>query len=180
MSATYPLAVRGAQLVTQRQQEMDKKLLDGLQARGFKLDIGDDGTGYLMKVRRTHSGYYLNCGCSELIVDGKVGLIHDEDVDRFVADGLLMKDGRVEKADLVVTATGYQSQLEVVRELLGDPVANKVGPIWGIDQDGELANMYKPTAQKGLWFLGSGLSQARIFSHYVALQIKARELGLVS
>ncbi len=39
---------------------------------------------------------------------------------------------------------------------------------------------YKPTKQKGLWFLGSGFSQARIFSHYVALQIKARELGLVS
>ena len=77
-------------------------------------------------------------------------------------------------------ATGYQSQQEVVRELLGGDVADKVDPIWGLDEQGELSNMYKPTAQKGLWFLGSGLSQARIFSHYVALQVKARELGIVS
>jgi cation diffusion facilitator CzcD-associated flavoprotein CzcO len=179
VSATYPLAVKGAQTVTRLQKEMDKALLDGLRARGFKLDFGEDETGYLMKVRRTHGGYYLNCGCSELIIDGKVGLLHYEDIERFVGDGLLMKDGRVEKADLLVTATGYQSQLEVVRELLGPEVADKIGPIWGLDHDGELSNMYKPTAQKGLWFLGSGLSQARIFSHYVALQIKARELGLV-
>src|SRR6185437_10735795 len=133
----------------------------------------------MMKVRRTHGGYYLNCGCSDLIADGQVGLLHYEDIVRFVEDGALLKDGTIEKADLLVTATGYQSQLEVVRELLGSGVADKIGPIWGIGKDGELNNMYKPTAQKGLWFLGSGLSQARIYSHYIALQIKARELGLV-
>ncbi|MBT2305082.1 hypothetical protein J7E70_32215 [Variovorax paradoxus] len=33
---------------------------------------------------------------------------------------------------------------------------------------------------KGLWFLGSGLSQARMYTLYVALQIKAREIGLVA
>ncbi|MBC8745950.1 hypothetical protein OKW43_004923 [Paraburkholderia sp. WC7.3g] len=180
LSATYPIAVRNAQAVTKRQQELDKVLLDGLRARGFKLDFCEDGTGYMMKVRRTHGGYYLNCGCSELIVNGQVGLLHFEDIERFVEDGALMKDGRVEKADLLVTATGYQSQQHVVRELLGAAVAEIVGPIWGIAKDGELNNMYRPTAQKGLWFLGSGLSQARIYSHYVALQIKAREIGLIT
>jgi putative flavoprotein involved in K+ transport len=40
--------------------------------------------------------------------------------------------------------------------------------------------MFVPTAQKGLWFVGGGLSQNRVYSHYLALQIKARELGLVS
>ena len=180
VSASYPLAVRAAQLVTKKQREMDKPLLERLAARGFKLDFGDDDTGYLMKVRRTHAGYYLNCGASELIADGCIGLIQNDDIERFVEDGALLKDGTVERADLVVLATGYQSQQEVVRELLGGDVADKVGPIWGLDEQGELSNMYKPTAQKGLWFLGSGLSQARIFSHYVALQVKARELGIVS
>jgi hypothetical protein len=179
-AATFPLALRGMRLSGKRMLELDKELLGGLAARGFKLDTGEDSS-YQLKVRRSHSGYYLNCGCSELIVEGKVGLIQHEDIERFVAEGVLMKDGRVEKADLIVTATGYQNQQELVRELLGNAIADKIGPIWGVSaKNGELNNMYTPTAQKGLWFIGSGLSQARIWSHFIALQIKAREIGIVS
>ena len=178
-SSTFPIAVRNAQAVTKAQNEIDKELLAGLRAKGFKVDPGEDGTGYLIKIRRTHAGYYFNCGCSDLIVEGKVGLLQFEDIERFVPDGALMKDGSIEKAELLVTATGYQPQQEVVREILGNAVADKVGQIWGIDEDGELRNMYKPTPQEGLWFLGSGLSQARMYTLYVALQIKAREIGLV-
>lgn len=178
-SPTYPLLIKGYQLTVKRMQEMDKELLAGLEARGFKLDFGDDGTGHQMKFRRRHGGYYLNCGCSELIVSGEVGLLQHEDIDRFVADGLLTKDGRVEKAELVVTATGYQNQQDVVRELLGDVIADNIGQIWGIAPDGELANMFRPTEQKGLWFSGGGLAQARIYSKYIALGIKADEAGLI-
>jgi hypothetical protein len=141
--------------------------------------MGEDGTGHQMKFRRRFGGYYLNCGCSELIINGDVGLLQFEDIERFVEDGALMKDGRVEKADLLVTATGYQNQQEVVRQLLGGAIADRVGQVWGVDADGELANMFKPTAQKGLWFIGGGLAHVRIYSHYMALQIKARELGLL-
>lgn len=178
-SSTFPLFLRGARLLAARMQEIDKPLLDGLAARGFKADLGEDGGGYQTKVRRSHSGYYLNCGCSELIAEGEIDLIQYEDIDRFVAEGVRMKDGRIESADLLVAATGYQSQQEVVRELLGNEIAERVGPIWGLAEDGELNNMYRPTPQPGLWFMGSGLSQARIYSHFIALQIKADELGLV-
>ena len=44
-----------------------------------------------------------------------------------------MKDGSVEKADLIVTATGYQSSRISCATLLGDEIADKVGPVWGID-----------------------------------------------
>jgi putative flavoprotein involved in K+ transport len=180
VSSTYPLLVRGYQLAVKRMLEIDRDLMVGLAAKGFKLDMGEDGTGHQMKFRRRFGGYYLNCGCSDLIISGEVGLLQFEDIERFIEDGALMKDGRVEKADLLVTATGYQNQQEVVRQLLGDAIASRVGQIWGIDADGELANMFKPTAQKGLWFIGGGLAHVRIYSHYMALQIKARELGLVN
>jgi Flavin-binding monooxygenase-like len=180
VSSTYPLLVRGYQLAVKRMLEIDKDLIAGLAAKGFKQDMGDDGTGHQMKFRRRFGGYYLNCGCSELIISGQIGLLQFEEIERFVADGALMKDGRVEKADLLVTATGYQNQQEVVRRLLGEEIANRVGQVWGIGADGELANMFKPTPQKSLWFIGGGLSHVRIYSHYMALQIKARELGLIS
>jgi hypothetical protein len=40
--------------------------------------------------------------------------------------------------------------------------------------------MWKRTPQPGLWFMGGGLTQSRIYSRYVALQIKAIGLGLIS
>jgi cation diffusion facilitator CzcD-associated flavoprotein CzcO len=178
-AGSYPLLVRGYQAAVEKMKEIDKELLAGLAARGFKLDWGEDGTGHQMKFRRRHGGYYLNCGCSELIISGEVGLLQNEDIERFVAAGALMKDGKVEKADLIIAATGYQSQQEVVRETLGDEIADKIGPIWGISPNGEIANMFVPTPQRGLWFSGGGFAQARIYSQCIALNIKARELGLV-
>ena len=38
--------------------------------------------------------------------------------------------------------------------------------------------MFTATAQPGLWFIAGSLAQCRIYSKYLALQIKARELGL--
>ncbi len=177
---TLPLLRRGYQLNVIRMKEHDKDLLEGLRARGFKLDFGPDEAGHQMKLRTRHGGYYLNCGCADLIVSGDIGLLHWDNADKFVQDGLLMKDGTVEKADLLVAATGYQAQEQVVRDLLGEEIAQKVGPIWGLADNGELRNMFSPTPQQGLWFLGGGLSQNRVYTHYVAIQIKARELGLVN
>lgn len=179
-AGSYPLLVRGYQAAVKRMKEVDSEMLAGLAARGFKLDFGEDETGHQMKFRRRHGGYYLDCGCAQLIIDGEVGLIQYEDIDRFVSEGALLKDGTLEKADLVVTATGFQSQQQLVRDLLGDAIADKIGPIWGVAEDGELRNMFRPTAQQGLWFIGGGFAHARIYSKYIALNIKAREIGLVA
>lgn len=178
-SNTFPVLLRGYQLSTQRMLEIDKDLLNALHAKGFKLNIGPEGGGHQMHVRKNHGGYYLNVGCSDLIVNDEVGLLHYEDIDRFVAGGVKMKDGRVEKADLIVAATGYQSPSEVIERMLGKEVAEKIGPVWGLDDSGEMCNMYKPTPQRGLWFIGGGFAQSRVWSHYVSLQIKAREIGIV-
>ena len=44
--------------------------------------------------------------------------------------------------------------------------------------EGELRNMWKPTAQEGLWFHGGNLALSRYYSHYLALQLKARMEGI--
>ncbi len=56
-------------------------------------------------------------------------------------------------------------------------MVERIGQVWGIGADGELSNMFKRTAQEGLWFIAGGLAQCRIYSKYLALQIKAMELG---
>jgi putative flavoprotein involved in K+ transport len=96
-----------------------------------------------------------------------------------VPQGVALRDGRTMRADLVVVATGYESQQEVVRATLGEVIADRVGPVWGFDEGGELRNMWTRTAQDGLWFTAGSLAQCRIYSRYLALQIKAREDGLL-
>ena len=39
--------------------------------------------------------------------------------------------------------------------------------------------MWTRTGQPGLWFTAGAFSQCRIYSKYLALQIKAVELGLI-
>ena len=65
--------------------------------------------------------------------------------------------------------------------LLGDDIAERIGPVWGIDEARqELNNMWRRTPQPGLWFLAGGLAQCRMYSKPLALQIQGIELGLLS
>ena len=176
----YPVLVEGYKMMALAMQTADKDLLDGLTARGFRLDLGPpDNTGLQMKYFRRGGGYCLNVGCSELIIDGAVGLLQYDQIEQFVPEGVRLKDGTIVAADLLVTATGYKNQQEVVRATLGDGVAEKIGPVWGFDEGGELHNMWRRTAQPGLWFTAGGLPHVRIYSKFLAMQIKACEEGIL-
>jgi putative flavoprotein involved in K+ transport len=90
-----------------------------------------------------------------------------------------MRSGATLPLDLVVLATGYKGQEHLVRKLFGEDIARRVGPIWGFGEGQELRNMFMRTAQPGLWFIAGSLAQCRIYSKYLALQIKASEEGLL-
>jgi cation diffusion facilitator CzcD-associated flavoprotein CzcO len=179
-SMPYPVLLRSYQLSTREMRRNDEKLLQGLTAKGFRLDFGEDETGFQMMYLRRGGGYYFDVGCSDLIIQGKVGLMQFSDIERFVPEGARLRDGSTVPTDLLVLATGYKDQQEVVRRLLGNDVADRIGPIWGFDEGGELRNMWKRTRQKALWFTAGSLAQCRIYSKYLALQIKACETGLMS
>lgn len=176
-SATPKLITKAYKAVTKRMMELDKEMIDGLKGIGFKFDIGEDETGHQMKYFRRGGGYNLDAGSSELMIKGELGLLQYDRIERFTAEGALLKDGTTVPADVVVLATGYFPQKELVRRALGEEVAERIGPVWGLGPDGELNNMFKRTPQEGVWFIAGGLAQCRINSKYLALQIKAMELG---
>ena len=178
--ATYPLVVKGYQLAVKKMAELDKELIESLIQRGFKYDLGEDQTGHQMKYRRRGGGYYLDAGCSQLIIGGEIHLLQFDSVKEFTKTGIICKDGTETQFDALILATGYYTQKELVKRLLGEKVADSVGEIWGIGADGEMANMWKKTSQKGLWFMAGSLAQCRIYSKYLALQIKAIEENLLS
>ncbi len=176
---TPPLILEAYKLAVKRMVELDHDMIEGLKEIGFKFDIGEDETGHQMKYRRRGGGYNLDAGSSELMIKGEIGLLQNETIARYCADGALLNDGSIAKADLIVLATGYFPQGELVRRALGEEVAARIGPVWGEDDDGELSNMFKRTRQPGAWFIAGSLTQARIYAKYMALQIKAIEEGLV-
>ncbi len=178
-SFPYPVYRRAHQRMTEMNRHADRALLDGLEKRGFRLSYGDDGTGWQFLYQNRGGGYYFDAGCSQMIIDGRVGLMQFDDIARFGPEGAVMKDGSVKPADLIVLATGYEGQGAAARRLFGDAVGDRIGQVWGFDAEGELHGMWRPTGQPGLWFHAGGLAQCRIFSKVLALQIKARELGLV-
>jgi thioredoxin reductase len=166
--------------LTETAKNIDKDLLEGLEQRGFRLDFGDDGTGWQFKYLTRGGGYYFNVGCSNLIVKGEIGLVQFSDIASFVAEGARMRSGATLPADLIVLATGYKGQEHLVSKLFGGDVARRLGPIWGFGDGQELRNMFTRTAQPGLWFIAGSFAQCRIYSKHLALQIKACEIGLLS
>jgi putative flavoprotein involved in K+ transport len=181
IATSMPLSIakKSHQAITDRSKELDKDLLDGLRKKGFKLDYGENGTGWQFKYLTRGGGYYFNVGCSDLVIAGKIRLAQFSDIDEFTAEGARMRDGATIAADLIVLATGYKGQQHLVRKLFGDEVADRIGPIWNFGENQELRNMYTRTAQPGLWFIAGSLAQSRINSKYLALQIKAVEVGLL-
>ncbi len=178
-SMPLQLARKSHALTSDKSKELDRDLLAGLERVGFNLDFGEDNTGWQFKYLTRGGGYYFNVGCSDLLIKGEIKLKQFADIDTFVAAGAVMKDGKTVAADLIVLATGYKRQEELVRKLFGETVANRIGTIWGFGDTQELRNMYVRTGQPGLWFIAGGLAQCRIGSKQLALQIKAIEEGLL-
>jgi len=164
----------------------DAAFYDRLTKAGFLLDFGADDTGLFMKYLRRGSGYYIDVGASELVADGSIKL-KTGPIERITKNAVVMKDGTELSAELIVFATGYGSMNGWAAHLISQEVADKVGKCWGLGSDtpkdpgpweGELRNMWKPTRQEGLWFHGGNLHQSRHYSQFLALQLKARAVGI--
>lgn len=175
----YPVLQNTYQWLTRRTCELDAEMIAGLNAAGFETDFGIDRTGFHMLYLRRGGGYYINVGCSNLIADGQIRVVQSRDSAGFTGEGLRMADGTVVDADLVVLATGYENQQESIRRLLGTKVADRVGPVWGFDENYIMRNMWQRTAHEHFWIMGGSLLDCRMYSRFLALQIKADLEGIL-
>ncbi|TCL67158.1 NAD(P)/FAD-dependent oxidoreductase [Rhizobium sp. BK251] len=169
-----------------KMRERDADFYAALEKAGFQLDWGADGSGLFMKYLRRGSGYYIDIGASQLVIDGKVKLAAGQ-VEEITENSVKLSNGKEIAADVIVYATGYGSMNGWVAELIDQATADKVGKVWGLGSDtpkdpgpweGEQRNMWKPTQQEALWFHGGNLHQSRHYSQYLSLQLKARMEGI--
>ena len=172
--------------VYDRIREVDADFYKALEKAGFRLDFGSDDSGLFMKYLRRGSGYYIDIGASQLVIDGKIKLAQGQVVE-ITPKGVYLDTGEEVLADVIVYATGYGSMNGWIADLCGQEMADRVGKCWGIGSDtpkdpgpweGEQRNMWKPTQQEALWMHGGNLHQSRHYSQFLALQLKAREAGI--
>ena len=167
-------------------REVDAKFYEDLEKAGFQLDFGADDSGLFMKYLRRGSGYYIDIGASQLIIDGKIRLVAGQ-VEEITENSVKLDNGTELPADVIVYATGYGSMNGWVADLIDQATADKVGKCWGLGSgtpkdpgpwEGEQRNMWKPTQQEALWFHGGNLHQSRHYSQFLSLQLKARMEGI--
>lgn len=168
-------------------REEDSDFYEALDNAGFLIDFGDDDSGMFLKYLRRGSGYYINVGASELVIDGSVPVRSNTTIREVTEDTVVLEDGTTLPADVIVLATGYGSMNGWVEKLVSKDAADAVGKVWGLGSgttkdpgpwEGELRNMWKPTQIPNLWFHGGNLHQSRHYSRYMALQLKARYEGM--
>jgi hypothetical protein len=58
--------------------------------------------------------------------------------------------------------------METTRALLGNEITEQLPPeVWGLDSEGELNQIYRPSGHPGLWFAIGGFSFSRFFSKHL-------------
>ena len=135
----FPVQFAFAVDFTKKVRDVEKDTLEGLEKAGFKLDFGVDGAGIARQYMTRGGGYYIDVGCSQLIIDGKIKMKQSPDgITGFDQRGLILKDGSKLDADIVVLATGYDNMRTTVRKVLGDGIADRLVDVWDLDEQGEL------------------------------------------
>jgi hypothetical protein len=62
---------------------------------------------------------------------------------------LVFADGSRVEADAIVFATGFERGMHsTISNLLGKDIANQVDEFWGIDDEGEINGVFKPSGCK--------------------------------
>jgi putative flavoprotein involved in K+ transport len=165
----------------------DAAFYQGLRDAGFLLAYGKDGGGLLPQLNARGSGYYIDVGASGLIIEGQIKVRSGVAVECLTEHGMRLSDGVELAADMIIYATGYDRTASAGRRVLPPEISDRVGGIWGYGSgvegdpgpwEGELRNLWKPTAQKSLWFHAGGFLHSRFYSLRLALQIKARQAGI--
>ncbi|CAH0028450.1 unnamed protein product [Clonostachys rhizophaga] len=158
-------------------EDLDKPMLDALNARGLRTWRGQRGTGNATLGQTRNGGFYFDAGACEHIINGKIK-VEPGYIESFTEDKVILNGGRERDFDLVVFATGFTNTIESIRGILGEEIASRVGPIWGIDEEGEAKTAFRESGVKNLWITVGFLPLTRYVSKLIALRLKALKEGI--
>jgi hypothetical protein len=155
------------------------------------LSVADTSLNYIRRklmYLTQGGGYYIDTGTSSLIASGLINVLSGYHISKFTPEGVILQANSTTlgidscpiklAADQVVLCTGYESLHTTTRSIFGDTVADMVGPIWGLDEEGEMRRVWRPSGVRGFWVVGGNFKLARWGSEGLGLLIKALEVGI--
>jgi hypothetical protein len=114
------------------------------------------------------SQHLPDTGASKSIIEGDIKIKNGSAIESFTENGLRFTDGTELQADIIVFATGYGNisfcraglipaysygdPRDFMREVCGDEVASKITRVWGLDEEGQSAGVWRYCGHDGLWF----------------------------
>ena len=158
-------------------EDLDRPLLDALHARGLRTWRGQRSTGSGTLGQTRNGGFYYDAGACEHIIHGNIK-VEPGYIERLTEDKVVLDGGRERQYDLIVFATGFSNPIDSVRATLGDKIASKCGPIWGIDEEGEFKTVYRESGVPNLWIMAGYLPMTRFHSKLLAMRLKALKEGI--
>ncbi|KAF9236329.1 hypothetical protein BU15DRAFT_50190 [Melanogaster broomeanus] len=166
--------------VPETAQTTDKAILEGLAKVGFRTNLGPYGAGIIPLLFERAGGYYMDTGTCQHIIDGGIKIKSGDSIERFTEKGLKFADGTELEADVIVFATGYGDPRDSMREICDPDVADKITPVWVMDEEGQVGGVWRYCGHDGLWFGVGNLALSRFHSLHLAMQIKAIEAGILN
>ncbi|KAF2996765.1 hypothetical protein E8E14_003597 [Neopestalotiopsis sp. 37M] len=163
--------------MAEKLEDLDRPMLDALNARGLRTWRGQRGTGNSTLGQTRNGGFYFDAGACEHIINGKIK-VEPGYIERFTEDKVILSGGREREFDLIVFATGFSNLNDSIRDTLGPKVSNSVGPVWGIDEEGEFKSAFRETGVPNLWIMVGFLPMTRFQSKVLALRLKALTEGI--
>ncbi|KAG8418906.1 hypothetical protein J3459_011887 [Metarhizium acridum] len=160
--------------------QLDKELIDGMEQAGMAIRKGQDGISLLDLLILKSGHFYIDQGAARLIVAGRIKVHRSkEGLGAFYDHGIELADGRNLDSDVIVLATGWERNGNVVERLLGRDLASKANAQeWGhLDEESERKGWWRPSGVPGIWCMSGAISWARQYSKVLALQIAAVERG---
>ncbi|KAF8524142.1 FAD/NAD-P-binding domain-containing protein [Hysterangium stoloniferum] len=180
--ASMPLGLLKQILIAKKDERVaqQKDMLEGLKKAGLHVHEGEDGAGHLYEVFRRGSGtVWIDKGTIDLIIQDKIHVRHGIEPVHFTPKEVIFSDGTAMSADLVIFATGYEPAVIAASKLFGEDIARLITPIWGLNSEHESRRSYTPSGHPAIWWAIGDFMYSRYYSKSLALQIKAREIGLV-
>ncbi|KAJ9614972.1 hypothetical protein H2200_001046 [Cladophialophora chaetospira] len=173
-----PIAItrHASNLGTKKAANGEPERFDALERAGFRVERYGD-LWQLLSDRL--GGHYMDVGCSKKISDGLIKMKGDAAITGFSETGLEFGDGSKLDADVIVFCTGFSHDVrgEAIK-VVGPEIGERLDDYWALDDEGELRGAYKPHGYPGIWYTGGGVTYARFYSRFLALQIKASLEGV--
>lgn len=157
--------------------DADTELLAKMTKAGFKVWRGQRDTGTNTLGYTKNGGFYFDAGACDAIIDDRIKVEQGYPTG-FTEQGVILNGDRHQSYDLVIMATGFSNTIDSVRKILGDDVADRCNPIWGMDEEGESNSAWKSTGVQNMWLMVGTFQAARYHSKKLALRIKAMLEGV--